>query len=198
MMIMPGNNLSSICHYFAGRYPGQIGILNSPKYWTRPPVYFPWALDNGAFHHFDPDLFINTLHVAKTVHPPLWVAVPDVVCNPEETLRLWHFWWRKIDFPLAFVCQDGHEPQDVPKEAICCFIGGSTHWKIENAYKFKSVRRLLHIGRVNTIRRLRWAKDIGADSVDGTGFFRAGPKHYYNLLSRRFEGDKERNICSLF
>ena len=31
----------------------------------------------------------------------------------------------------------------------------------------------LHIGRVNTASRLEWSVDIGADSVDGTGWFRS-------------------------
>ena len=57
---------------------------------------------------------------------------------------------------------------------FCCFIGGTTKWKLKNAHKFKGIVEWLHIGRVSTLNRLRWAERIGADSVDGTGFFRDG------------------------
>lgn len=194
MMIMPGNNLSGICHYFAGLRPGKIGIINTPLSWKNPPFYMPWALDNGCFTRWEPDKFKHCLRRSRLSHAPLWVAVPDVVANAEETLRLWHKWCQRIDFPKAFVCQDGHEPQDVPKEAVCCFIGGSTDWKLNNAHKFKGVRKLLHIGRVTTLGRIGWARDIGADSVDGNGFFR-GRGRQYNDFIRQFVGDSQ---CSLF
>ncbi len=31
-------------------------------------------------------------------------------------------------------------------------------------------RRWLHIGRVNSHAAIRWAADLGADSIDGTGW----------------------------
>ena len=53
------------------------------------------------------------------------------------------------------------------------FIGGSTAWKLGS-----HMRRLatvanrrgmyLHMGRVNSLRRYRYAEAIGCDSVDGT------------------------------
>ena len=76
------------------------------------------------------------------------------------------------------------------KKAACCFIGGSTDWKLDNANKFKGVAVLLHIGRVTTLGRLRWAKEIGADSVDGSGFFRGKGKQYYDFINW-FEGDPQ-------
>lgn len=173
---MPANNGSGIVHYLAGKCPGSVGWCMSPDGWKKPPFYMPYALDNGAFTGFDPDAFLNLLEKAKKVHPPMWVAVPDVVGDAEATMRMWHEWHQRVDFPLAFVAQDGMEPQDVPREAICCFIGGTTKWKLESARRFKGVCRLLHIGRVNTEKRLRWAREIGADSIDGTGFFRSQPQ----------------------
>jgi len=187
---MPANNLSGVCHFIAGRYPGKIGILNTPFSWKKPPKYMPWALDNGCFTEWMPDKFMHYLKLSKLLHPPLWVAVPDVVADPEATLKLWHEWYKKVNFKLAFVCQDGHEPQDVPKEAECCFIGGTTEWKLNNAHKFNGVRKLLHIGRVTTLTRLKWAERIGADSVDGTGFFRAKGKQYSDFINW-FMGDPQ-------
>lgn len=193
MMIMPSNDLSGICHFIAGRYPGMIGMLNTPLSWKNPPVYMPWALDNGCFTEWNPDNFRHSLRRSKLVHAPLWVAVPDVVADAEATLKRWHKWHRQIDFPLAFVCQDGHEPQDVPQKAMCCFIGGSTEWKLNNADKFKGVAKLLHIGRVTTLGRLKWAKQIGADSVDGSGFFRGRGKQYNDFIEW-FLGRKQQSL----
>ena len=191
MMIMPSNNTSGICHYFAGAYPGKIGLLISPNGWRIPPYYFPYALDNGAFTGFEHDAFILMLRRAKLIKPPLWVAVPDVVGDAEATNKMWGRYHGKIDFRKAFVVQDGHEPQDVPKDAHAVFIGGSTNWKLNNAEKFKGVSNWLHIGRVNTESRLRWAKDLGADSVDGTGFFR-GDKKQKQAFIDFFEGRRQK------
>ena len=41
---------------------------------------------------------------------------------------------------------------------------------------------LLHIGRVTTLGRLKWAEQIGADSVDGSGFFRGRGKQYNDFI----------------
>ena len=194
MMIMPSNNLSGICHYIAGKHPGSIGMLNTPLSWKNPPFYMPWALDNGCFTDWQPDKFRHYLKRSGLHHSPLWVAVPDIVADAEATLKRWHKWHKQIDFPLAFVCQDGHEAKDVPKEAVCCFIGGSTDWKLNNAHKFKGVRKLLHIGRVTTLGRLGWCKEIGADSVDGSGFFKGNKKQKQDLIEFILGG----NQCYLF
>jgi hypothetical protein len=173
MMIMPSNNTAGLIHYLAGARPGSVGMLLSPASgFKRPPTYMPYAIDNGAFTGFEPDKFLALLGKIRLLKPPLWVAVPDKVGDCEMTNRLWKQWNHKIKYPLAFVAQDGHEPQDVPKNIFAVFIGGTTDWKKENAQKFRSVCQWLHVGRVNTLRRLKWAAYIGADSIDGTGWFR--------------------------
>jgi hypothetical protein len=173
-MIMPSNNTCGIIHYCAGAYPGSVGLLISPAGWRKPPWYMPYALDNGAFTGFDEKAFTVLLNRARLLKAkPLWVAVPDVVADAEATLRLWHEWWQRVPFKRAFVAQDGHEAVDVPKQADAVFVGGSTDWKLSCAHKFKGASPWLHIGRVNTASRLQWAVDIGADSVDGTGWFQS-------------------------
>jgi hypothetical protein len=202
MMVMPAQNLSGLVHYFAGKYPGQIGLLYSPNGFPSrtgyPPYYLPYAIDNGAFTDWQPKLFEKLLMETRVLKRPLWVVVPDVVGDAEATLKLWHKWASVVasfNCPLAFACQDGMEPQDVPKEAHCCFIGGTTKWKLKNAHKFKGVRPLLHIGRVNTYNRLKWAERIGADSVDGTGFFRDGKDGLrVQALIHYFEGHPQRGL----
>jgi len=193
MMVMPSNNTGGVTHYLAGRFPDRIGLLMSPDGWRNPPWYMPYALDNGAFTGFDAGAFDKHLHRAEFVHKPLWVAVPDRVGDAETTNKMWHEWKDKIPYNKAFVVQDGHEPQDVPKDAYAVFVGGSTEFKLGEGHKFKGCAEWLHIGRVNTYKRLIWADEIGADSVDGTGFFR-GPDMTGQLI-RYLEG-KQR--CLVF
>lgn len=187
---MPGNNTSKIVHYFAGKYPGKIGWIQSPDSWVNPPYYMPYALDNGAYKYFDPDKYRKHLLRASKFHSPLWVALPDVLGNTKETILLWDKWYpvlHETGYKLAFIAQDGMLPQDIPKEAHCVFIGGKTNWKLKNAHKFKGVSNLLHIGRVNTIKRLCWAIDIGADSCDGTGWFLKNPSGFVKLFEKTNE-----------
>ena len=193
-MVMPANNMSGLVHYIAGAHKGKIGMLNTPFSWKNPPFYMPYALDNGCFTRWDEPAFFLMLRKASIQRkPPMFVVVPDVVGDADGTMKRWRKHHEQINFPLAFACQDGCEPQDVPKEASTCFIGGSTEWKLENAHRFKGVRPHLHIGRVTTGSRLQWAKDIGADSVDGTGFFRGRGKQYNDFIEF-FEGKKQRQI----
>lgn len=172
---MPSNNLSGLVHYLAGAYPGSVGMMISPTAgWKNPPFYLPYAIDNGAFTGFDENSFVDILTIPYFIkNKPIWVAVPDVLADAEATLKLWRIWEKRIPFKRAFVAQDGHLEQDIPKTADAVFVGGTTDWKIKNAHRFKGITPWLHIGRVSTPRRLQWAFELGADSVDGTGFFRS-------------------------
>jgi hypothetical protein len=53
------------------------------------------------------------------------------------------------------------------------FLGGSTEWKLGEAAaaltaEAKSRGKHVHMGRVNSRKRYRYARSIGCDSVDGT------------------------------
>ncbi len=177
-MIMPATSM--VCGwlpYFAGKYPGSVGWLMAPGYFNpRVPPYLPYAVDNGCFKGFDPDPYWRMLRKLTLMKPPLWVVVPDVLGNSRETLVYWHMYRERVRSygfkRLAFVAQDGCEPGDVPSDAYCIFIGGSTRWKLQNAHRFKGSAPWFHVGRVNSPERYHWAKRIGAHSCDGSGWFR--------------------------
>jgi EAL domain-containing protein (putative c-di-GMP-specific phosphodiesterase class I) len=62
---------------------------------------------------------------------------------------------------------------DLWDEIDCLFIGGSTEWKLGPAAAelvaiANSLGKWVHMGRVNSERRYRYAEAIGCDSVDGT------------------------------
>ncbi len=159
----------------------------------------PYALDNGSFTKFNEKKYFSMLDKASTIHKPLFVILPDVICDAKSTLKLWNKYYNKIkkyDFNLSFACQDNICIDDIPDDVYCCFIGGSNKWKRENAHKFKNVREWLHIGRINNWNSIKWAEWCGADSIDGTGFFRTKRRQYHDFISY-FENNKKEQL-SLF
>ena len=127
-MVMPANNTGALVKQLHSEFPHKVGLLISPGGWRMPPNGMNYAIDNGAFTGFDEIKFFKLLEKTRSTYQPLWVAVPDVVSDAEATNILWHQWKNRIDYRKAFVVQDGHEPQDVPKEAYAVFVGGSTEW----------------------------------------------------------------------
>ncbi len=141
----------------------------------------PWAADNGAFAGFDEERFLRLLDRIEGRTGCLFVAAPDVVADAEATLDLFAGWQREIaarGLPVAFVAQDGLEAFPVPWGRFdALFLGGSTEWKLgEHARalcrKAKARGKWVHMGRVNTRRRIQVACSWGCDSVDGSGFSR--------------------------
>jgi hypothetical protein len=149
------------------------------------PTGRPWAADNGAFSGFNEKAFVHMLGRLKGLPGCLWVAAPDVVADATATLALFDLWEpriRAMGFPVAFIAQDGLNGQDVPWDRFeCLFIGGSTAYKLgpsaqARALEAKARGKLVHMGRVNSIERMKIAHQIGVDSVDGTAFSRFGKR----------------------
>jgi hypothetical protein len=156
--------------------PG-VGCLIVPGAGGLPIPDRPWAMDNGAFSGFDEPKFLRKLDLVKDCPGCLWVACPDVVADHIKTLRLFDEWEpriREIGLPVALVAQDGLISCAVPWDRIdALFIGGTTEWKIgEEArtlvLEAKRRGKLVHMGRVNTARRITTALDWGVDTIDGT------------------------------
>lgn len=144
-----------------------------------------WAADNGCFTHperFDLERYLGWL-AARPPHTCLFATAPDVVGDAKATLersapvlpRL-----RALGYRAALVAQDGLEALPVPWDSFdVLFIGGSTAWKLSDAAlelvrEAKRRGKWVHVGRVNSYRRLRLFTDAGADSADGT-FLAFGP-----------------------
>lgn len=133
-------------------------------------------------------LLFVTAPDAIDVHSP-----QDVVSHPEKTLEWAHRWlpWlRDMDLPTALVAQPGHERifDEYPWDLLdAVFLGGSTEWKIgDGARLITSVAKRwgkhVHMGRVNSGRRLRLADSWGCDTADGTYLSRGPQKNLPNLL----------------
>lgn len=175
MMVMVSNLSGGAFHYLAGKYPGRVGHLYSPEGWRKPKFWMPYALDNGCFTNWDEAGFLAMIEKAKlSGQKPLWVVVPDVVGNREQTLERWAEWEPRLrpgGIPLAFACQDGMAPDDVPKEADIAFVGGSLPWKWRNLETFCRALPRVHVGRVNEERMLWMCDEFNVESVDGTGWW---------------------------
>lgn len=154
----------------------------------------PWAADNGCFGGFDQRAFVAMLaqidrvtnvelmRAGSSVRTrPLWAVCPDVVSDAYATRELWREWRHTLKaygLPAAFVAQDGCESGYIPWGRMAClFIGGSTEYKESDAAAWlvraaKRHGRMVHVGRVNTERRVRLFDGLGIDSIDGTQFSR--------------------------
>jgi hypothetical protein len=148
-----------------------------------------WAADNGCYAKpgepspFSPDRFRAMLQRHQYARDRcLFVAVPDVVADARKTMCLFWEWEpqvREYGYRCALVAQDGLDVDDstrIPWRMVdAIFIGGSVGWKLSAsaAHLIEAARlrgKWIHMGKVNTARRLRYAAALGVDSVDGSGW----------------------------
>ena len=135
-----------------------------------------YAIDNGAFAGLDEKKFINIVNKFKNNKKELFIAVPDVVGSHKETIKMFYKWRDKLtDYNLGFVAQDGMTINDIPNEVQAVFIGGSTEFKLgQTAYAIMQTAKekglWVHMGRVNSLKRIKYAYNSNCDSVDGTKY----------------------------
>lgn len=142
---------------------------------------FPYALDNGAWtsfqqgRPFDEGLFTGL--VAQLGAGADWVVAPDIVAGGLKSLAYTEAWLPRLSAYHALVAvQDGMSVEDVrpllSPGRVGLFVGGSTEWKVETIPIWGRLAReagcYLHVGRVNTAKRMRLCMVSGADSFDGT------------------------------
>lgn len=141
-----------------------------------PRAGFLWAADNDAFSGFHQGRYERMLDAISGVPGCLFITSPDVVGSASETLGLFRVWSGKVAEagPVALVAQDGLTPQDTPWNDIqALFIGGTTEWKLGEDARLlmkeaKERGKWVHMGRVNSWRRMEYAKSCEVDSIDGT------------------------------
>jgi hypothetical protein len=144
----------------------------------------PWAADNDCFQGLDERAFLKMLGRIDSLPGCLFVSCPDVVGDHAATLALWHDWAPIISAagqPAAFVLQDGARWDEVPA-AVPLFVGGTNDFKLGDecaalVRRAKDERRWVHMGRVNSAKRMTYAASIGCDSIDGTGWVRFKDRH---------------------
>lgn len=166
-----------------------IGLMVQPgNGYLRQLAYYPhFAADNGCYAKGDAFKVEEYLCWLAGVRPYqgkcLFAVAPDVVGDAKAT-------WerarrilpvlRAMGFKAALVAQDGIECMSIPWQAFdVLFIGGTTEWKCGlHAFQVaqEAVQRevWVHVGRVNSARRMDMARRMGASSCDGT-YLAKGP-----------------------
>ena len=153
---------------------GQLGQLVTPRAGDTV-VATTWALDNGCFSSsWDERRWRSGLDKYRTVPGCLFAVVPDVVGDASATDRLWAKWVDIVascGYLPAYVLQDGCRA--IPSDAGAVFTGGSNEWKLGRPARLlieqaKARGLWAHMGRVNSRRRVQYARACHYDSVDGT------------------------------
>lgn len=155
---------------------GIIGYIDTPMQGNRREPGVEWCADNGCFSdRWDATRWWRWIDQQERTMR--FATCPDVVADWDKTLALFDKWaprMKDVELPVAVVAQDGATTASIPWADISCvFIGGTTKWKMsantEDIVQEANRQGVwAHVGRVNSFKRLRWARDIGADSADGT------------------------------
>jgi len=161
------------------------GRLLTPRCWSSAALTveagIPWAVDNDCFNGLDAKAFRRMVDGLTGLDGCLFANAPDVVGDHPATLALWEEWQPYLaasGLPPSFVLQNGSSIPTVPwNELDAVFIGGCTAWKLGHEAErivAEAHRRgkWVHMGRVNTYRRITYAQSIGVHSVDGTKWAR--------------------------
>ena len=161
----------------------------------------PWAADNDAFQGWTPARearFVAMLDAITGLRGCKFVACPDVVGDHHATRALLADWHDPIHLdrrlPLGYVLQDGITAASVPWPYLdAVFVGGTDRFKgspvvTEIVTEAKRRGKWAHMGRVNSVRRMRYAASIGCDSVDGTKYSRWRDAHLTNILASLSNG----------
>jgi hypothetical protein len=163
-----------------------------------------WAADNGCYaapERFTMAGYLAWLHEMGAHHgAPIFATAPDVVGDASATMALSVPALPLIRevAPVALVGQDGLESLPVPWDDFdALFLGGTTEWKLSEAAgalarEAKARGKWVHMGRVNSLKRMVYAESIGCDSADGT-VLKHDPKRPVHTW-----GEKVRNNPSLW
>ncbi len=174
-------------HITKADYLNYCGMLRSP----RQPSYLQkaneigakWACDNDVFSGYAPKRikrFIEQYQpFARTC---VFFNSPDVLLDAVGTMARFDEWepvLHKLGWPVAFTLQNGMERLKIPFGRIeALFIGASDDWRygshaqyvIEQIRIARSRGLWVHVGRVATIKNIKYWNAVGIDSFDSTGY----------------------------
>lgn len=159
---------------------GLIDVIQTPGQGNKPVEDVTWCADNGCFsdkYVGDDRWFAWLTANAGRAGSCAFAVAPDVVGDAAATLARSLPWLpriRALGYPAAFVGQNGQEDLPVPWDQFdVLFIGGDDAWKLgpharRLVTEAKARGKRVHMGRVNSAKRFRYAQLIGCDSADGT------------------------------
>lgn len=147
---------------------------------------FPYAIDNGAWTAYNQQTKWDGVRfmvlVKRMGRDADWVVIPDIVAAGLRSLEFSQTW---LPYVLRYThrgllaVQDGMEPHHVEHllgDRVGIFVGGSTEWKLQSMATWGELAKKtgchLHVGRVNTAKRIFLCQSTGVDSFDGTSVSR--------------------------
>lgn len=176
---------------------GELACLTTPKQHNPIPPGAQYACDNGRYGKGWPGYLKWWAWLDRTIRTNgsdncLFACAPDIVGDALGTLAASLPWLgpiRSLGIPVAFVAQDGCEGLVPWRDFDVLFIGGTTEFKLASGAlcaEALSHGKTVHVGRVNSAKRMRLAAVFGAASCDGT-FLTFGPDTNLPRLRRWFE-----------
>lgn len=192
MRILVSGCTVTVAQQYALR-PDRLGVLLTPSSGNRVPAAMPFGCDNDCFAGLDAPKYLRFLaKLSAAGRKPAWVTCPDKVGDMAETWRLYDVWaplLRSLELPVALALQDGLELfkwrarlPSVWADLAAVFVGGSTAFKEgptarDICREAKRNGLLVHVGRVNTRRRIRLLARWGCvDTIDGRNWSAWGGK----------------------
>lgn len=182
----------------AGNVRDDIGNMLTPQEGSARLVcsWTTHGLDNGCYSKVVP---FNALkwHAWVNSHRKyagagcLFAVAPDVVGDAYKTFNRSLVWLpvlRMMGYKAAYVTQDGLTDTLLPWDWFdVLFVGGTNAWKLSDASwaivrEAKRRGKRVHVGRVNTLERLRLCATNGVDSVDGNMMKYASDRNWWKLV----------------
>jgi hypothetical protein len=134
-----------------------------------------WA-ERNEHSPFKEDRFLRFVDAIGS--RPLWIVLPDIVCGGLASLDLTLTWLDRMrGHPsiLLIAVQNGMTPAMIRpflSKRVGIFVGGDDSWKMPSlpiwASLAKEVGCYIHVGRVNTAKRMFACIGQDVDSCDGT------------------------------
>ena len=167
--------------YISGvRNKDKIPRMITPRIGGRPAEGEIWAADNGRYSdriNYKGDEFYLGWLSRMPVETCLFATAPDTFSDAITTLResiplLPRI--RALGYKAALVAQPTMTIEMTPWDDFdVLFIGGPDEWQFSERLTLlvkEAIRRgkKVHMGRVNSLRRMRYAASLGCESVDGT------------------------------
>lgn len=162
----------------------RLGFILTPDMGNGAPDGCVVGVDNACFNN--PQGYSDERYFGFLKRMPrertLFATAPDVLGSHADTVKrsvpVLHA-LRQLGFRPAFVAQDGWDEASTPWEAFdVLFVGGSTEFKFRGGREAVAAAtkrgKNSHMGRVNSLDRLRAALGIGCKSADGT-YLKYGP-----------------------
>lgn len=157
---------------------GLLGQIVTPAAGNAVLPGVEWCADNAVFADKYPgdDSYLTWLAERPHREQCRFAVAPDVVGDAAGTLARSRPMLARIRrlVPVAYAAQNGATVESLPwSEFDVLFIGGDTEWKLgpearELIAEAKLRGKWVHMGRVNSFRRLQYAAVVGCDSADGT------------------------------